>query len=192
VADKRAVIEHIRALNGQLNMPAVLDYYGIDYDDNHHDRFKVICPFHNDSNPSLNIYTDNESGQDSWWCPVCSDNGDCFRFIQMMTANHKESTAVAIEIIKGIGVGHTTNPKYKKALEKRRTRKKIHLLQYRLGIAYRDWLSSLKEHPQYEEACQKVDEVLEQMDTLTESGEYRKVIDFIKEKTRKLKRLKGV
>lgn len=188
MSDKRAVVAHIRALNSQLNMPVVLDYYGVDYDDSH-DRFKVNCPFHNDSRPSLNIYTDNESGQDSWWCPVCNDNGDCFRFIQMMESGHKEATAVAAEIIKGIGTGYATNPKYKEALEKRKQRKKIHLLEYRLGIKYRDWLASLKGHPQYKEAYTKVDTIFEQMDALIEAGDYRKVIDFIKEKAKKLKRL---
>lgn len=190
MSDKRAVVELIRALNGQLNMPAVLDYYGIDYDNNHHSRFKVRCPFHNDSRPSLNIYTDNESGQDSWWCPVCNENGDCFRFLQMMTTSHKESKAIAQEIIKGIGSGRATNPKYKALLERRKQRKRIHLLEYRLGIRYRDWLDSLREHPQYEEACRKVDAIFEEMDTLIEVGDYRKAIDFIKEKARKLKQVK--
>lgn len=190
MADKRAVIEHIRALNSQLNMPAVLNYYGMDYDDNHHDRFKVVCPFHNDSRPSLNIYTDNESGQDSWWCPVCTDNGDCFRFIQMMTNSHKEATAVAGEIIKGIGIDHAVNPKYKAQLEKRKLRKRIQLIEYKLGVRYRDWLSSLKGHPQYEEACKKVDAIFEQIDTLVETGEYKKAVDLIKEKARKLRKAK--
>lgn len=189
MADKRAVIELIRALNSQLTMPAVLDYYGLDYDDNHHDRFKIVCPFHNDSRPSLNIYTDNDSGQDSWWCPVCSDNGDCFRFIQMMTSSHKEAVAVAGEIIKETGTGGAVNPKYKEQLEKRKQRKKVHLIEYRLGIKYRDWLSSLKGHPQYEEACRKVDEVFKEMDALVEAGDHRRTIDFMKEKARKLKRL---
>jgi len=189
MADKRAIRELIRALNGRLNMPAVLDYYGMDYEDNHHDRFKIVCPFHNDSRPSLNIYTDNDSGQDSWWCPVCNDNGDCFRFIQMMESNHKEAVAVAGEIIKETG-GQTVNPKYREQLEKRKQRKKIQLISGRLGVLYRNWLDTLKGHAQYEEARKKVDGIFEEMDTLIEVGDCKKSIDFIKEKARKLKRLK--
>jgi len=181
--DKRSKIEHIRALNSRLNMRAVLNYYGIEYDDQGRDRFKVKCVFHNDTHPSLQIFTDNESGQDSWWCPVCNDNGDCFRFIQAMTHNHTKSLAVANEIIKGLGGDMTTiDPKYKEALEKQRLRKKVYLNDFKLGVQYRDWLISLKEHPQYQAACERVDAIFKELDSLTEANKFTEAINFIREK----------
>lgn len=190
--DKRSKIEHIRALNSKLNIRAVLEYYTIEYDDQGRGRWKVKCPFHNDTHPSLQIFTDNESGQDSWWCPVCNDNGDCFRFIQSMTHSHTKSLAVANEIIKGIGSDTiAVDPEYKEALEKQRMRKKVYLLDYKLGVQYRDWLISLKNHPKYEEAYKKVDEIFEQLDTLTEEEKFEEAIEFIKEKADKLRSIKS-
>jgi DNA primase len=186
--DKRSKIEHIRALNSKLNMRAVLEYYTIEYDDQGRGRFKVKCPFHNDNHPSLQIFTDNESGQDSWWCPVCNDNGDCFRFIQSMTHSHTKSLATANEIIKGLGSDiMVVDPKYREAMEKQRLRKKVYLLDYKLGVRYRDWLISLKEHPKYGEACKRVDEIFEQLDNLVGEDRLQAAIDFIKEKASKLK-----
>jgi len=191
--DKRSKIEHIRAVNSQLNMPAVLDYFAVEYDNSHgNGRFKVKCPFHDDRHPSLQIFTDNESGQDSWWCPVCNDNGDCFRFIQSMTHSHQRSLAIAQEIIKSLGSkGQAIDPKYREALAKQKLRKKVYLLDWKLGIMYRDWLCSLKGHLQYEGACKKVDEIFEQLDSLTEAGELEEAIDFIKDKVRKLKSIQN-
>lgn len=189
--DKRSKIEHIKALNSRLNMRAVLGYYCVEYEDQGRPRFKVKCPFHNDHSPSLQIFTDNESGQDSWWCPVCNDNGDCFRFIQSMTHNHKKSLEVAQEIIKGIGSESTAiDPKYKEALEKQKIRKRVYLLDYKLGLTYRDWLETLEGHPQYEKACERVDEIFKELDTLTEEEKFKEAIEFIKKKLDRLKKVK--
>jgi len=188
--DKRSVVEHIRSINSQLNMRAVLGYYDIEFDDHGgNDRFKVKCTFHDDSNPSMQIFTDNESGQDSWWCPVCNENGDCFRFIQMMTKEYKESLNVAQSIIKGGTGGSVSNPRYKAMLERQRLRKKVYLFDYKLGVKYRDWLISLEDDPKYIEACIKVDEVFKHLDRLVEAGQYEQALEFIREKVKKLRNI---
>lgn len=187
--DKKCIVEQIRALNSKLNMPAVLDYYGIEYEA-HGERFKVICPFHDDTNPSLQVFTDNESGQDSWWCPVCNENGDCFRFLQMQTGSFKEAVDVAKEISKGVE-GGGVSPQYQEAMRRQKLRKKVYLLDYKLGIKYRDWLISLEEHPQYEEACKKVDAVFERLDGLVEEGRLEDAIRFIRERDRRLRRVRS-
>jgi DNA primase len=40
-------------------------------------RGKVLCPFHNDSNPSMVVYLD----QNSWYCYVCAIGGDVYEFV---------------------------------------------------------------------------------------------------------------
>lgn len=189
--DKRSKIELIKALNSRLNMRAVLAYYGIVYEDQGRDKFKVVCPFHNDHTPSLTIFTANESGHDSWMCWVCNDNGDCFRFIQTMTHNHTKSVETAQEILKGIGGdASAVDPRYKEAMEKQKLRKRAYLLDFKLGICYRDWLESLEGHVQYEAACKKVDAIWEELDNLTDTEKFQEAIDFIKEKIGKLKEMK--
>lgn len=187
--DKKSVVEHIRSVNSQLNMRAVLNYYGVEFDDRGSGRFKVKCTFHDDSNPSMQIFTDNESGQDSWWCPVCNENGDCFRFIQMMAKGYQESLKVAQSIIKGGAGGNASNPRYKAMLERQKLRKKVYLLDYKLGVKYRDWLISLEDSPKYIEACAKVDDVFRHLDKLVEEGQYEQALDFIREKVAKLRNI---
>lgn len=166
-------------------MSAILMYYGMDFDDES-DRYRILCPFHNDHTPSLQIFTDNESGQDSWWCPVCNESGDCFRFLQMQTNSHQEAVEHAQEIIKSIGSGHIANPAYQKALEKRKKRKKIEIMTYRLGVKYRDWLESIKGKPGYKQLCRKVEKVFFDITLLKEAEQYEEAATFIRRKAQRL------
>jgi len=40
--------------------------------------FKGICPFHNDHNPSMMVYSD----RGTWRCWVCNTGGDCFSWVE--------------------------------------------------------------------------------------------------------------
>lgn len=42
------------------------------------DRMRALCPFHDDSRPSLVIYKDSNR----YWCFVCNEGGDAINFIQ--------------------------------------------------------------------------------------------------------------
>ena len=106
-----------------------------------------------------------------------------------MTKDHKESLATADKIIKGLGSQGTINPKYQAVLRRQKLRKEVQRMDYELGIQYRDWLDSIREHPQYEEACQRVDAIFKELDTLTEAGEYEEAINFIKKKNVAFKHL---
>jgi hypothetical protein len=138
--------------------------------------------------PSLEIFTDNDSGQDSWCCFPCDLNGDCFRFIQQMTGSFKEAVAVAQEIIKGLKIdGAALNQKYKEQQEKRRMAKKLFVIQHRLGVQYRDWLESLRDSPRYEQARGRVDEIFQEMDEIVAAGDYEKADAYLREKEQKLR-----
>lgn len=41
--------------------------------------YKIRCPFHHDSQPSLHVYPQT----DSWWCYGCNRGGDVFDWIQL-------------------------------------------------------------------------------------------------------------
>lgn len=65
-------------------MLAVLDYYGVEYHNNGTDRFKCLCPFHDDHSPSLIIYTSSDHTNESFCCYVDNAAGDPFHFIRLM------------------------------------------------------------------------------------------------------------
>lgn len=56
------------------NLLKVLEYFKIEYDE------KILCPFHGDVNPSLQINLD----EDFWYCYGCQKGGDAFRFFKEM------------------------------------------------------------------------------------------------------------
>ncbi len=186
VQDKRSIIEFIRSMNSRLNMSGILMYYGIDFDGEDMDRYKVLCPFHNDHTPSLHVITDNESGQDSWVCYVCNENGDCFRFLQRMTTTHQEAVEHAQEIIASIGAGYAANPAYQKALEQRKQKKKAEEIIYRLGVKYREWLDSIKDKPFHKQACKKVETIFYDLTLLMEAKQYEETTARVREKARLL------
>lgn len=188
--DKKALMELINTFNSRLSMPAVLGYYDIDLElDDCGTRARCLCPFHNDRHPSLIIYLDNDTGRDSWWCPPCDENGDCFRFIQKMADSHSEAVEVAKEIIKKSGKeGEVDNEQFKLAQKKRRQLKKLLIRSHKLGVGYREWLKSIKGAARYEKACRRVDSIFKEMDKLIQGNDYRKALAFLQDKEKRLKR----
>jgi len=190
--DKRALLEVIQGFNNRLRLLEILDYYEIDYNEEcTSGRFRCLCPFHNDHAPSLIIYTDNESGQDSWWCPPCDETGDCFRFIQMMEKSFQESVEVARKVVKASGNKTTSNGKYKEAQHRRKQEKKLLMQAHDLGVHYREWLKDLQGTKHYENGCKRVDEIFREIDDLLQEGDYRKVLEFLREKRKKLRKQMG-
>lgn len=55
-------------------MREVCQEYGIKIDA----RNKAICPFHNDTHASMQVY----DGQRGWFCFVCNEGGDVLTFVQ--------------------------------------------------------------------------------------------------------------
>lgn len=44
------------------------------------DKYKMICPFHEDKDPSFVIYPETNS----WWCFGCNNGGDSIEFIKIL------------------------------------------------------------------------------------------------------------
>lgn len=57
-------------------MREVAEYYGFTV----HRGNKIICPFHNDTHPSLQLYP----GNGGFHCFVCNSNGDVITFVQKL------------------------------------------------------------------------------------------------------------
>lgn len=76
----------------------VLDYYNIEYIETGGERYKCICPFHDDHSPSLILYHHDNEQDDSFCCYVDNSAGDSFRFIQLMEGDFKSAWRVLCEI----------------------------------------------------------------------------------------------
>lgn len=104
--------KEIAQLNKKVPLTKVLDHFDISYDALD-DRFRIACPFHEDDHPSLIIYTDNDDGRDSFWCPPCDQAGDAFLFIRLMikkkhdlSTDSKADFAESLEVLRALsGVG---------------------------------------------------------------------------------------
>ena len=82
----------------------VLDYYGIEYENSSNDRYKALCPFHKDHDPSLVIYTEDVE-RHSYCCYVCNASGDATWFIRQV---EKEDNEAIKDVIANLGI--TTKP----------------------------------------------------------------------------------
>ena len=91
----------IPSIKNQLRLTSVLAHYGIKMDRNK----RVICPWHNDKTPSLQIYP----ATDTWCCfsTACqAGTGDAIQFIQNMERCTKaEAIAKAKELIGVVKTG---------------------------------------------------------------------------------------
>lgn len=74
----------------------VLGHYNLEYDE------KIVCPFHNDINPSLKL----DNNENFWYCFGCQEGGDAYKFHKKMQNLKGEKNEIKIlqiynNIIKG-------------------------------------------------------------------------------------------
>lgn len=70
------MMRDLQAIRSAVTMKDALAWYGIDT--NRHGY--AACPFHDDRHPSMKVYP----GDRGFYCFVCHEGGDIFRFIQRM------------------------------------------------------------------------------------------------------------
>lgn len=90
--DKLSHISHT------TSMVSVLDHYSIGYENAASDRYKIICPFHDDTDPSLIIYHKDDHVEESYFCFVCNEGGDPFCFIRAVEDDFKQAWSVLCHI----------------------------------------------------------------------------------------------
>lgn len=78
----------------------------------------MLCPFHNDSKPSLHVYP----GSRGWWCFVCSEGGTVIDFVAKLF--HVNARQAAIRLDNDFHLGLSTEKPDRRAvsewLERRR------------------------------------------------------------------------
>lgn len=76
-------IEQIKSKPGGNELAKVLWYYNL-IPDTSASTQKIICPFHEDINPSMIINLEDGS----WFCFGCNLSGDAIKFVKLMEAEH--------------------------------------------------------------------------------------------------------
>ncbi len=87
----------IKTIKEQLSIETVLQHYALKCDRQH----RLLCPFHNDKTPSLQIYPKTNT-----WCCFSTNctagTGDVIQFIQLKeNCNKHEAIMKAKELISG-------------------------------------------------------------------------------------------
>lgn len=68
-------------IKARLPIVYVLDRYGIPVEDGGDGRWAAVCPFHDDADPSLDVYGER---LERWGCFPCGARGDVFDLIQRL------------------------------------------------------------------------------------------------------------
>ena len=126
----------------------VLWYYNLipDTNSSHH---KIVCPFHDDLDPSLSI--DYEKG--SWFCFGCSASGDASTFVKLFEYKYNQLNDLQafkkyIEILKSDKCSNVKINR-KLILKNKKSDKELYDIAYDYyhGLKTTDWL-----HPEHEDA----------------------------------------
>lgn len=80
---KHIKFEHV---NTHGNFAAVLDHFGIDYE-KRGAQLRALCPFHDDSNPSLSITLEprGEAKENTFHCFGCKESGSLIDFVALQS-----------------------------------------------------------------------------------------------------------
>jgi len=92
--------DFLREVSHTTSILDVLDHYKIEYSQVGYNRCRAICPFHNDHDPSLVLYINQEQKDESFYCFVDNLGGDVFRFIELMEQDFKTAWSVLCHIRK--------------------------------------------------------------------------------------------
>lgn len=119
----------------------VLFYYGL-IEDVKSDEYKIVCPFHEDVNPSMII--DLHEGK--YYCFGCGESGDAVSFVRKMNKdkNDLESLKIYFKILKSdkcekVKISH------KKKKKKPSKQALIEAKDYYYGLSKTDWLNDKSE-----------------------------------------------
>lgn len=124
----------IRKYDGR-DLAKVLVYYGI-IDNVNSSGFNIVCPFHEDINPSMRI----DLSDGSFYCFGCEVQGNALDFVQKAVpeVNPLQSTVLLEQIVRSHEVRHIQY----KARKKRRINNKQSLIEahdYYYGLKTVDW-----------------------------------------------------
>jgi DNA primase len=124
----------IRKYDGK-DLARVLIYYGLIGDVSISD-FNIICPFHDDINPSMRITLDD--GQ--FFCFGCRASGNAYDFVRLANPQLNElQCCILLEQIVNSKEVKTINVKYKKKKKKNNKQALVEASDYFYGLRSVDW-----------------------------------------------------
>lgn len=132
-------LEDKKMNNEGENLAKVLTYYGLL---NTFSDKKIICPFHEDVNPSMLI--DLEEGR--WFCFGCQLSGNARKFVQLMEAkynnlNDLQSYQKYLKILKDDKVSNIKLRRYQKVRDKPQRQLYLIAYDYYYGLSKVLWTS---------------------------------------------------
>lgn len=123
---------------GGKELAKVLIYYGLIYDITSTD-FNIVCPFHNDINPSMRICLDDGS----FFCFGCEAKGNALDFVQKVNPELNDlQCCVLLEQILRSDEIKALNIKIKKKKRKQNKQALIEAKDYYYGLKTIDWNST--------------------------------------------------
>ena len=125
----------IRKYDGK-DLLKVLVFCGLVPPEIHTSKFKVVCPFHGDLNPSMQIDLDDGS----FYCYGCGVNGDARTFVSMVKPELNElDTCIALEKIIRSDEIQALHVRYKKKRRKKNRQALAEAKDYYYGLRTVDW-----------------------------------------------------
>ena len=126
--------------NGE-DLAKVLLYYGL-IPDTSQNEYKIVCPFHNDLNPSMIV----DIIEGKYFCFGCGLSGDAYRFVQQMNSklNSLQSLLKFFQIIKSDKFERIDFSNRRKV---RKQTKESYMIahDYYYGLSKVNWKSSMQE-----------------------------------------------
>lgn len=119
----------------------VLFYYGL-IDDVSLLKQKIVCPFHEDANPSLLCNLDT----DSWYCFGCNKAGDAKRFVELVekkyySKNDIDAFKTYVDILKSDKVQHISVRNVSSKARKQQSKELYDIAwDYYYGLRTIDWM----------------------------------------------------
>ena len=121
----------------------VLIYYGLITGDVNTSKFKIVCPFHDDLNASMQI----DLNEGNFYCYGCAVSGDAVDFVRLANPElNNLGSCVALEKIIRSDEVKSLNVTYKKKKRKKNRQALIEAKDYYYGLRSVDW-----ENPKNEE-----------------------------------------
>ena len=190
--------DKLRQISHSTSMIKVLDYYNIDYSSTGNNRYKIVCPFHNDHDPSLVIYTNDDHMDESFCCYVDNIAGDSFLFIRRMENNDFNKAWSVLCHINGIADTDAQSIDgldllFQNTKTQSVDTRSIAKINYEISTLYRDLGKKHKEslHKQHLQGFYKqIDKRFQQLDNfLTSNPSFSEMQSFFKQEMEVIKRL---
>lgn len=121
---------------GGVELAKVLKYYGY-IPEIYSSEYKIVCPFHNDLNPSMAVNFD----KGTFFCYGCGCTGDAFRFVELLNKKNNDLQNIILfqKILKSKQV---CSLDFSKRVKQKKPNKELYDIacDYYYGLSTVDWI----------------------------------------------------